>query len=134
MQYEVIAEEGERGPWRATITQYHYEYRGGSAQSAEGEFEQNDRALISFDWHPDTRVKSPHIHIGSGALAEGSALMKAHIPSGRVSVEEVLRFGIDELGVVTLREGWDEALAASQQRFEDYRSWPAPKWSRRPDA
>lgn len=131
MQYEVVEEEGERGPWRATITQYHYEYRGVSPGSQVGDgFEENDKALISFDWHPNTRIKYSHIHIGSGALAEGSSLMKAHIPSGRVSVEEVIRFGINELGVITLRDGWDEALAQSQQRFEDYRSWPAPKWGR----
>jgi hypothetical protein len=124
MQYRIVEAEGRRGPWRVTTEQYHHEYRT-----------RDDKAMLSFDWHPGSRVEYPHLHVGPAVLAEQAVLMqKAHIPSGRISIEEVVRFGIEELGIVPLRGDWEQVLGEAQKAFEEWRSWPAPQWSRRPDS
>jgi len=116
IQYEVIQAEGELGPWKTTIVQYQYSFR-----SPDGQNE-----ILGFHWHPRTgRFTHPHVHVGSAALSDGSLLTrKMHIPTGRIAVEQVLRFAIEDFEVEPLDEDWDEVLRAGQQRFERWRTWP----------
>jgi len=45
------------------------------------------------------------------------------LPTGRISLEEILRYAIAELGVKTRRKNWVEILDRNQQLLEDWRAW-----------
>lgn len=86
--------------------------------------------IVAWHWNIDTSGNIPrgHIHVGRKAdtenVPEGFHLPKLHIPTGRISFEEVLLFGICELGVQPEGDR-DEAIAQLQQNlevFERYRS------------
>lgn len=119
MQYRIVEAEDERGPWKTKIEQYAYSLRlsGGG----------NGPELLGWHWHPlDTpHYPDPHVHVGAVALApNGGLTRKMHIPTARVSLEEVLRFAIVDLGVRALRADWDEVLRETQRTFERWRTWP----------
>jgi hypothetical protein len=63
------------------------------------------REVLSFQWHPGGRspVTWPHLHLGAGAEVGRAELTSAHLPTGRVAIEEVLGLAISELGVEPLR-------------------------------
>ncbi len=76
------------------------------------------RALITFHCHPRGRgsVTWPHAYIGPAALSRGSALTrKAHVPTGHVEIEDVLRFAIEDLDVRPLRDDWGEVFDAARR-------------------
>ena len=80
--------------------------------------------LISWHWHPTTRLDT-HIHVGKQHPTH-SGLAEYHIPSGRVSLEQVIRFLIADLGVTPQRPNWDGVLSDSHRRFIEYRRWADP--------
>lgn len=126
--YRVIRDEDpDRGPWRVTIDQYVYTLR---ASRGRGRSEKPE-VLLSYQWHPRPRAKYnyPHLHLGPasgiGSSADAAARLtnKAHIPTGRVAIEDVIRFAITQLNVEPLREDWEQVLDEAQERHERYRSW-----------
>jgi hypothetical protein len=82
--------------------------------------------VFSYQWHPGGRspVTWPHLHLGAGAEVGRTELASAHLPTGRVSIEEVLRLAITELGVEPLRDDWREVLERTQAAYETWRTWP----------
>lgn len=77
------------------------------------------RALLAYHWHPGggSRVTWPHLHVYDALLSPSSLLSKAHLPTGRVALEDVLRLAIAEFGVEPRRRhqgDWDEVLDATQ--------------------
>lgn len=48
---------------------------------------------------------------------------KYHIPTGRVSLEDVLRLAIAEFGVQGQRADWREVIGGTQAKFEQWRTW-----------
>lgn len=99
--------------WRVTSKGYWYQLheRGGSE-------------IVAFHWHPDGRqqVPFPHLHVtGQGGSVKID--QKQHVPTGRVSLEAVVRFAIDELQVRPLRADWERILEAGIARFDAQRSW-----------
>jgi len=46
-----------------------------------------------------------------------------HVPTGRVSLEAVVRFLIVELGVTLRRDDWEDVLADGERRFAERRTW-----------
>jgi hypothetical protein len=80
--------------------------------------------IIAYHWHPGTWSGRPHLHVQGygGPLAD--FMRKAHLPSGRVSVEEIIRCAIEEFGAEPLRTDWEAVLAESQTAFEKFRTWP----------
>ncbi len=92
-----------------------------------------DTPLIAWHYHPDLDVPFPHFHVYD-RLDEAdkkiglkvSTLHGLHIPSGRVSLEEVIRFAIVELGVVphkSREHDWSEVLRQTSARFEAQKTW-----------
>jgi hypothetical protein len=79
----------------------------------------------SYHWHPSSgRILYPHTHLGHTQLAEDAVLQqKAHNPTGRVSLESVVRACITEYGVAPMRDDWDKTLALREGDFQLYRSW-----------
>jgi hypothetical protein len=115
MQYEIVpTDEPDRPPWRVTTRGYAYEM-----QTASGEL------VWSYHWHPlSGRILYPHTHLGHTQLAEDAVLhQKAHNPTGRVSLESVVRACITEYGVTPMHDDWDKTLALRESDFVQYRSW-----------
>lgn len=112
MQYEIVpADQPKR--WRVSTRAYAYEL-----QTSSGEL------VWSYHWHPTT-LPGPHAHLGRTQLAEDAVLsQKAHYPTGRVSIESVIRACITEHGVVPLKDDWDKTLVLRERDFLAYRSWP----------
>lgn len=77
--------------------------------------------LLSWHWHPRTRVDT-HLHIGKSHPTHGG-LADYHVPSGRVSFEQVARFLLTDLGVTPARDDWDAVLSASHSLFVKFRRW-----------
>lgn len=113
MLYEIVRTERGRPPWRVSTRGYAYEM-----QAASGEL------VWSYHWHPSTQVAGPHAHLGHTQLADDAVLsQKAHYPTGRVSLESVIRACITEYRVAPLRDDWDKTLALREGDFQVYRTW-----------
>ena len=69
--------------------------------------------LLAYHWHPVgvSPVTTPHLHL-SGAVA-GVDLTKAHLPTGHVTLQDVVRFVITEWGVRPRRDDWPAVLASA---------------------
>lgn len=108
MQYQIIkTPDPQRGPYRVTTRGYSYAiYARGSLSAAH-------------HWHPsgNSTYHEPHIHMPE-------IFQRKHFPCGRVSLEEIVRFCIRELGAEPAREDWASVLTMNEDRFQTYRSWP----------
>ncbi len=117
--YVDINQEIEDPTNSGKVTTKYYLY---SIADAEG------KDLIGFHFHPDLTedpILYPHIH----AYAKDDKrflsldLQRKHIPSGRVALEDVIRWLISELKVKPKRDDWDEILTKAKERFIEIRSW-----------
>lgn len=73
--------------------------------------------LVSFQWHPHgvAEIEFPHVHIGPALIRHDSVVRpgeahKIHLPTGEVSLADVVRLAITEFGVVPRRDDWEEVL------------------------
>jgi hypothetical protein len=116
MHYRIVEGSGERGPWKVEIVAYAYALDG-----------PDGREIIAYHWHPRERTAqaSPHIHLGAGIGIGDHPIGQAHLPSGRVALEEVLRLAIADLGAASLRDDWETVLHSTQSSFERWRTWPS---------
>ncbi|HLH24397.1 MAG TPA: hypothetical protein VFB73_15565 [Chloroflexota bacterium] len=117
-EYEVIEVGSGDERYRVHSRGYHYEL------SAE-----DGRTLVCYDWHPDGQVgdpvRWPHVHLRSYTAPIN--LSHGHWPSGRVSLESVIRVAIRDLQVPPLREDWEALLDKHEQAFADNASWGGPR-------
>lgn len=80
--------------------------------------------LFSFHWEPHSKVSIPHLHLGFGMRGHELPIdNKAHIPSGRVPVEDVVAFLIKELKIEPICENWEEIIGRARERFIEHKSW-----------
>lgn len=80
--------------------------------------------LVSYHWHPRSEVSSvgtPHMHVPAQTALHD--LHHAHFPTGRVSFESVIRFAIEEFGVVPLANDYRQRLAEAEARFRTHGTW-----------
>lgn len=92
--------------------------------------DRDDREVLAFHWHPAglSNVTDPHLHLSSrlnpiemGRDQEPLPLADMHIPTGFVTLEDVVRLLISEFGIrprhakfdAVLRE--NRALALAEQ-------------------
>lgn len=82
--------------------------------------------ILSYHWHPSGRsaVTWPHLHLGQAGIGHHATLLAAHMPTGRVALEEVIRLAIVDLGVEPRRRDWPDVIRESQEAFEEWRTWP----------
>ncbi len=102
----------DKGQWRVTTEEYIYNV---------GELEQTRDYMLAWHWHPNQRPEC-HMHV----KAEPSGPIKfdgKHLPTSRVSFEEVLRFLITECDVQPVEAEWHAMLEETQGLFEQFRSW-----------
>lgn len=91
-----------------------------------------ERELLTFHWHrhrapgESTRYPLGHLHIGSALFESTSQLKgkdfhKAHIPTGRLSFESIVRFAVVELDL-DVSGNWDVILDTTEEAFQQNRT------------
>jgi hypothetical protein len=83
--------------------------------------ESDDREILAYHWHPDgsSWMRTPHAHLSSRIPAipvsggDAIALADMHLPTGFVTVAEIVRLSIVEFRVVPRRDDWEAVLASS---------------------
>ena len=114
-RYTVVPAEGQRGPWAVTTAEYIYDV-----------VDEADDPIAAFHWHPlDARVgdemRWPHLH--AYGVHPSLTLHRLHLPTGRVSIEAVVRFLIEDLDVIPRRQDWNSILDRHEQAFRGSRTW-----------
>lgn len=78
----------------------------------------NEGELMSFQWHPGghAKIEFPHVHIGPAMSRRDSVVRageahKIHVPTGQVSLAEVLWLAITDLEVAPRRDDWQAILS-----------------------
>jgi hypothetical protein len=112
--YRIVEEPGPRGPWRVSTAAYSYTLEEYGAQE-----------IIAFHWHPHGRsaVTTPHMHLGASAKVGHEALAAAHVPTGRVALEDFVRLILHDFRVNSRRPDWQGVLDETQSDFNAWRSW-----------
>jgi hypothetical protein len=113
-QFWVVKDEDAPRSRRWKVRTAAYFYQIDDASGAE---------LVAWHWHPESGVAFPHVHVSGGRLGK-----PVHLPTGRVSVESVLRLLLTELEVPPTRQhkdDYDRVLDVAEKDFIAYRSWHA---------
>jgi hypothetical protein len=99
IEYTIDASTDRAGWWEARIAGWAYEIRSGM-----------DTPILDFHWHPygGARVTWPHLH--AYGTHESVELHKLHPPTGHVTLSSVVRFLIEDLGVLPRRPNWQAVL------------------------
>src|SRR5207244_1642370 len=116
------------GRWKVQTAAYYY-----------GFDDVHGREVIAYHWHPEEvpAVPFPHVHLGHGAVHAESLrvglplshnalrpdLWDAHLPTGRIALEQVLRIAIDHFMVAPLRSDWREVFDRRLADFSKDRTW-----------
>lgn len=81
--------------------------------------DREEREILAFHWHPVglSHVTDPHLHLASrlipldmGRDQDPLALAGIHIPTGFVTLEDVVRLLITEIGIRPRRTDWGDLL------------------------
>ncbi len=113
-QYRVIENPDPDESWQVRTVAYAYALR-----------EADGLEIVAYHWHPTVAhsVSFPHLHIEHGAQCEREEFAKAHLPTGRVPLEDFVRMLIEDFHVPPEKENWAEELAESRAEFQADRSW-----------
>jgi hypothetical protein len=109
-QYEIVPREG--GGYRVRTLQYSY---------AVDDFE-TGKEILAYHWHPgpNEQVKFPHLHVSDGAQIGMKVLQAAHLPTGWIALEDVIKLLIESFHVVHTRDDWAELLEQGRQLFRTH--------------
>jgi hypothetical protein len=118
LQYMVVPDDRAPGEYKVKTLEYEYKI----------ERRKDRQEIVCFHWEgDDAKNPVPHIHIGFGAKsAEAPFSPKTHIPSGRVPIEDVVAFLIQELHVQPAKRrklDWDSVLATVRKLFFRFKIW-----------
>jgi hypothetical protein len=108
-QFEIVADKTPgRGPWKVSTRGYRYQLTDDA-----------EREIGAWHWHPArrSRHREPHLHVTGGRLHG------CHLPTGRTSLEEIIRLLLAELAVEPLRHDWVQVLEATEAAFREWRTW-----------
>lgn len=84
---------------------------------------QNERLI---DWHYHSRLNESfegHLHIRDDARTTKHSLVNRHIPTGRVSLVDIVRFAIEELKIKARDPNWRDVLEEAEATFRQNRTW-----------
>lgn len=111
-------QDPDRGPFKVRTKSYFYHI---ATQSRE--------ELLAYHWEPETSEGRtfPHLHVGLVSIAQDAPIPRErfhrlHIPTGRVSLESVIRLLIEEFGVVPQKDDWREILDDTEEAFMRYKT------------
>ncbi len=107
------------GSWKLRTVQYRYRIQGSAGLEDEDclRWEYVSREVR------DTAHCRHHLHLqGEYTLGPRRTipLAKVHIPTGWVTVEEIIRFLITELDVRPKEQGWEKLLRESEEAFKQW--------------
>lgn len=101
------------GKWRVTTTRYFYAVIG-----------RDEREVLAYHWHPNVPSRAePHLHLSAGAGALLPILNGAHLPTGRIAIEDVVWLALRELRGTPLRPDHLEVLDQGRRAFAANRQW-----------
>ena len=103
--YRIVETEVPDDRW--TVIEAGYEYEILDSDHSE---------VLAYHWHPTglSSFASQHLHLGYGASIGREELLNAHLPSGYVSVADILRLLIRDFDATPRRPDWDSVLSASR--------------------
>ena len=105
---------------RFRLTATHYDY---------GIMANDGREIVVFHWHPERGgVTWPHLHVGSLMIDStrhdiGRRFSGLHLPTSRISIEQVVRALITQFDVTPLRANWQSILDEGDVAFKQTRTW-----------
>ena len=101
--YRIVRSEVPPTQW--TVSEEGYRYRILDA---------DHREILAYHWHPTglSYYAAQHLHIGHGAVIGREELHHAHLPSGHVSIPDILRLLISDFGASPRRHDWQAVLAS----------------------
>ncbi len=75
---------------------------------------------MDYHWHTEGRghVSNPHRHLGPAGQVRHRPLANAHLPTGDVALQDVLRLAIEEFEAQPLKPDWAEILRRTRRAFE----------------
>jgi len=89
----------------------------------------DDRCLFRWEYnareYKDSLAPRHHLHIPAQLRCSGNRILdteELHIPTGWITVEEVIRFLIQELDVKPKSKNWDALLCRSEEKFREWTS------------
>lgn len=106
-----------RASWTVGSLAYSYEL-----------LERDERRVIAYHWHPETPPAFDHLHFGrqfahaslpDDIRARATALVRAHLPTQRISLQSVIRLAILELRVEPIRDDWQSILRETEASSTD---------------
>jgi hypothetical protein len=123
-RYRLVDAGGAARRWRAATTGYDFAL-----------YDDEQKEILAFHWHPGSRsrVSAPHAHIGPGAvnqadlaragLPPGSVALrddlgKAHLPTGPISLVQVVRLAIEDFSARPLLGNWVSILSQCEAEIE----------------
>jgi hypothetical protein len=113
LRYRATQDGRSHGAWRMEVMEYYYALAG-----------EADAELLAYHWHPRSRspIIRPHLHLGPalGRLSRQAA--RAHVPTGPIALQDVIRLAITDFGVLPRRPDWDALLQRTRRIFEE--QWP----------
>ena len=101
--YRIVRSEVPPALW--TVAEEGYRYRILDA---------DHREILAYHWHPTglSSYAAQHLHIGHGAMIRREELHRAHLPTGHVSVTDILRLLIRDFSASPRRRDWRAVLAS----------------------
>lgn len=115
----VRTDDEDRGPFKVRTVRYFYQFAT-----------RDGTEVLVYHWTPEAQGPNdrtyPHLHVATPMLNPAAPVFagrfnKIHIPTGRVSLEAVVRLAIEEMGI-TGKKGWQSTLARTQAAFEQWRT------------
>jgi hypothetical protein len=108
--FRVARDLDQRHRWEARTAGYMYAL-----------YDRSGREVLAYHWHPEGRshITAPHLHLGAGAEVSRRDLADAHLPTGDIALEDVLRLAITDLGVRPLRRNWSDILDRTRRSGEE---------------
>jgi hypothetical protein len=117
-QYAIVPDEEDGSPPSWRVSTRAYEYRILDSQSAE---------LLVYHWQPTSIARGPeypHLHVSATLSVKTTfytrqdfSLEARHLPTGRVSLEAVIRLLIAEFGVAYRHRNWMSWLNRTEEVF-----------------
>ena len=112
--FDVDDRPGLEGGSKVVTREYIYSLRVGHDSGGE---------VLTWHWHPGIPdAPDPHLHVRGVDHVDVPGLSDMHLPTSRVFFEDVLLFGIRNLGV-RCQEGGVENLEEMRLRTVRYASW-----------
>ena len=101
--YRIVRSDISSDLW--TVLEEGYEY---------SIMDTDQREVLAYHWHPvgQSSFISQHIHIGHGATTTREELNSAHLPTGYVSLADIIRLLIRDFRATPRRGDWQSILSA----------------------